>query len=381
MGVQGIAKRSTSERSAGVGETKPIIGGDVGNAAKARAVTFIGRNILDRYRIEGLVAMGGIAAVFRASKLGTGQEVAIKILHPEAEDMPELIERLEREAVAGKHIYHPNVAAVHEIDKLDDGSWFLVQEFIRGKTLREHIDGGPMPPERAAKIARQLAAALNAAHDLGIIHRDVKPRNIMLLDDPADQVKLIDFGLAKVPIDRLAVAGENTRNSLTQAGVVFGTVAYMAPEAALGMRVIDRRADLYALGVILYEMLSGKHPFTATEPAALFAQHRKAAPPPIAERSPGIEVPPALEAVVRRLLEKDPDERYPYARSVMVALDAVLEERKPPPPEIPVTADTIKTNRASLTNRANSNLTGILIIGAVVIVGAILIIVALFMAK
>lgn len=307
-------------------EDNAIVGGKIGNAAKARAVSLIGRTILNRYRIVELVAMGGIAAVFRATKLDTGTDVAIKVLHPEAEGFPEMVERFEREAIAGKHILHPNVSAVHDFERFDDGSWFLVQEFFRGKTLREVIDKGPIPCGRAARIARQLASALTAAHDLGIVHRDVKPRNIMILDNPEETVQLIDFGLAKVPVDRLAVAGENVRNSLTQAGVVFGTVAYMAPEASLGMRVIDRRADLYALGVILYEMIAGKHPFTATEPKALFAQQRNAIPPTFAERAPGIEVPPALEVIVRRLLEKDPDTRYPHARSVIVALDAVIEE-------------------------------------------------------
>jgi eukaryotic-like serine/threonine-protein kinase len=350
-----------------VGEGKPIIGGDVGNAAKARAVALIGRTLAGRYRIEELIAMGGIATVFRASRLDGSPDVAIKILHPESESMPELIERLEREAIAGKHIYHPNVAAVLEISALDDGSWFLVMEYIRGKTLRDHIDRGPMPPLRAAKIARQLAASLNAAHDLGIIHRDVKPRNIMLADEPVDHVKLIDFGLAKVPVERLAVAGENVRNSLTQAGVVFGTVAYLAPEAAFGMRVIDRRADLYALGIILYEMLSGKHPFTATEPAALFAQHRKATPPAIAERSPGIEVPSALEAVVKKLLEKDPDNRYPYARSVMVALDGIIADLAARPPEAkPIVVAGVSASRSRG-----------LIVGAVIVVVAALAIVAI----
>jgi serine/threonine-protein kinase len=286
----------------------------------------VGRTVRDRYRIEELVAMGGIASVFRAKKLATGEDVALKILHPDAEELPELIERFQREAVAGRHILHPNVAAVYEVDQLEDGSWYIAMEFIRGVTLRALMDRGPVAPSRAVRIAHQLAAALNAAHDMGIVHRDVKPMNVMVLDGPEDRVQLIDFGLARVPVEQLAIAQEDSRRSLTNAGVVFGTVAYMAPEAALGMRNIDKRADLYAVGVILYEMLAGQHPFTAKDAVALFAQHRNAVPPPIAERSPGIQVPPALEAVVRRLLAKDPDERYPHARALMVALDAVIPE-------------------------------------------------------
>lgn len=324
-------------------ESKPIVGGEVGQAAKERALALIGRTLQDRYRIEELVAMGGIAAVFRATTIASGKDVAVKFLHPEAEGLPEMIERFEREAVAGKHIFHPNVAAVHEIQRMEDGSWFLVLDFIRGRTLRDIIAEGPMPPVRAAKIARQMSAGLTAAHDMGIVHRDVKPRNIMVSEGPEEIVQLIDFGLAKVPLERLAVAGENIRNSLTQAGVVLGTVAYMAPEAALGMRAIDRRADLYALGLILYEMLAGKHPFTAQAPSELFKQHRTQVPPPIAERSPGIVVPASLEAVVQRLLLKDPDERYPHARSVTVALDAAIREiESPAAPMVPAPVSSIR---------------------------------------
>lgn len=304
-----------------------IAGGRASSAAQERAMALIGRTLVDRYRIEELVAMGGIAAVFRATKLATGEEVAVKVLHPDAEELPELIERFEREAIAGRHIYHPNVAAVYEINQLDDGSWFMVMEFIRGITLRKLIDQGPIPPLRAANIARQIATALNAAHDFGIVHRDVKPLNIMVLDGPEERVQLIDFGLAKVPVEQFSfTTDDGSRRSLTNAGVLLGTVAYMAPEAALGMRSLDRRADLYALGVILYEMLAGKHPFTAVEPAALFAAHRSTPPPPIAERSPGVVVPPALESVVMRLLAKDPDDRFPHARAVLVALDGVLQK-------------------------------------------------------
>jgi len=296
----------------------------VGTAAKERAAALVGQTLVGRYRVEELVAMGGLASVFRATSLADGKELAIKLLHAEAEGLPELIERFEREAIAGKHILHPNVVTVHEIDRLDDGSWFLVQDFVRGRTLRDLITDGPVAPLRAARIARHVAVGLNAAHDMAIVHRDIKPLNLMLVDGPEENVQIVDFGLAKVPVESLAVVDGGGRSSLTQAGVVFGTVAYMAPEAALGMRSVDRRSDLYALGVILYEMLAGKHPFTATEPMALFAQQRNAVPQRISERSPGVVVPRALEEVVRRLLEKDPDARPQHARELIVALDAVI---------------------------------------------------------
>ena len=308
---------------------EPLAGGPAKEAARARAATLVGRTIKGRYRIEGIVAMGGLATVFRATRLKGGQEVAIKILHPEIEGLPELIERFEREAIAGKHILHPNVVAVHEIDQLDDGSWFLVQDYVRGRTLRDLIDDGPVEARRAAQIARQVAAGLVAAHDMGIVHRDIKPLNLMIGSGPDELVQIVDFGLAKVPVDDLSLLDGEGRRSLTQAGVVFGTLAYMAPEAALGMRNIDRRSDLYALGVVLYELLAGRHPFTATAPAALFAQQRNEIPPPIGQRAPGVVVPPALEAVVHRLLEKDPDARYPNGRALMVALDAALREMAP----------------------------------------------------
>jgi serine/threonine-protein kinase len=210
----------------------------------------------------------------------------------------------------------------------DGESCFLVLEFIRGRTVRQVIEkGGPIPPARAARIARQLALALGAAHKKGIVHRDVKPRNVMVLDGEGGEeiVKLIDFGLAKVPVADLSASArdaDNERRSLTAAGVVMGTVAYMAPETALGMRAVGPKADLYSLGVIFYEMLTGKHPFDAEDPALLFAQHKNKQPPPFRERNPQVIVPAPLEAVVQRLLAKDPDDRYADADALVEAIDA-----------------------------------------------------------
>jgi serine/threonine protein kinase len=320
-------------------QDQPLAGGAVPHAARERAEALVGRTVLGRYRIAELVAMGGIASVFRAERLADGKEVAVKVLHPEAEGLPELVERFEREAVAGKHIFHPNVVTVHDNAQLEDGAWFLVQDFVRGETLRDVIDRGPVAPRRVARMGLHVAAGLTAAHDMGIVHRDLKPRNLMLVEGPDDKVQIVDFGLAKVPVESLSVLEDDSRRSLTQAGVVLGTVAYMAPEAALGMRSIDRRSDLYALGLILYELLAGRHPFTASDAVEMFKQQRHAVPPPIRERSPGVEVPPVLEDIVRRLLDKDPDARYPHARALTVALDAALQEMDAPPAAlVPVAA-------------------------------------------
>ena len=297
---------------------------ELGETAQERATALIGRIVGGRYQIVELIAMGGLASVFRAKRTTDHHEMAIKVLHPEMEALPEMIERFEREAIAGKHIFHANVVTVHEIAQLEDGSWFLVQDFVRGRTLRDLINEGPVAPLRAARMARHVAAGLNAAHDMGIVHRDIKPRNLMLVDGPEERVQIVDFGLAKVPVENLSLQDDNSRRSLTEAGVVMGTVAYIAPEAALGMRSIDRRSDLYALGIILYELLAGRHPFTADDSVEMFRKHKQVRPPPMRERAPDVSVPPALEAVVMRLLEKDPDARYPHARALMVELDAII---------------------------------------------------------
>jgi eukaryotic-like serine/threonine-protein kinase len=323
--------------------------------ASERAAALIGRVISDRYRIAELLAMGGMGAVYRGEHLLLKKRIAIKILHPEIENLPDLVARFEREAIAGAHIQHPNVAAATDFGKLDDGSFFLVLEYVRGTTLHHVIRGGPVEPRRAVHIARQIALALGAAHAMGIVHRDVKPRNVMLIEGKGDQAKLIDFGLAKVSMERLAdslrspTSGSSGRRALggvssdrghsgegerlTGVGVIFGTIAYLAPEAAFGMDAVDARADLYALGLILYEMLTGNHPFEASDMVELFKKQRWAAPPSFAARAPAVAASAALEAVVMRLLEKDPAARYQTTAELVAALDASLVEGATPPLE------------------------------------------------
>ncbi|MEP7123274.1 MAG: serine/threonine-protein kinase [Byssovorax sp.] len=309
-------------------------------AARERAAALIGRTISDRYKILDLIAMGGMGAVYRAEHLLMRKHVAVKVLHPEVEGFPELVERFEREAVAGAHVNHPNVASASDFGTFDGESRFLVLELIQGSTLRELMTHGPIPAVRALRIVRQVAAALTAVHAKGIVHRDLKPRNIMIIGETRhtirvslhtrgaeDVVKLIDFGLSKVPVEQLSLSARDAdgdRRSLTAAGVIMGTVGYLAPEAAFGMRSVLAPADLYSLGVVFYEMLCGASPFDGANDMELFARHRKAPVPPIAERNPEVSVPAEIEAVVRRLLEKDPGRRYADAEALVEAIDGVL---------------------------------------------------------
>ena len=305
----------------------------------------VGRVLSDRYRIDALIASGAFGAVYRGAHLHMHKQVAIKILHPEIENFPELVERFEREAVAGAHISHPNVAVASDLGKFDGDSYFLVQEYVPGETLRQLMDRGPIPAARAAFIARQIAAGLAAAHRHKIVHRDLKPTNVMIVEGTDDLVKLIDFGFARVPIEELPQVPQGDQGpkwELSQAGVVFGSVSYMAPDAFLGMHNVDERSDLYALGLILYEMLAGKHPFDVNLPAPqLFELQRNSPPPPLRERNPGCDAPPDLEWAVMRLLAKAPEERFQDATAAASAIAGAMrgiqgflkpsESDRPPP--------------------------------------------------
>ncbi len=300
-------------------------------AAKAKAEARLGSIVSGRYRLTEVLALGGVGVVFKGEHLHMRKWVAIKVLHPDAQDAPDLVARFQREAVAGAHIQHPNVAAATDFGELEDGAHFLVLEYVRGVTLRQIIKRGPLAIERAVDIGRQIAAALAATHAIGIVHRDVTPRNVMVIEGVTDVVKLIDFGLAKVDtaqLESVAPGRESQHDErITGTGAVFGTIAYLAPEVARGMDLIDARADLYALGLVIYEMLCGKHPFDTTDAVELFKRHAATKPPAIAARTPGVVVPSALEAVVMRLLEKSPDARYSSAEALIAALDAALVGR------------------------------------------------------
>lgn len=321
------------------------------NKAQERARAFIGTVVSGRYRIVDLIATGGMGAVYLGEHVHMHKRIAVKILHPEVDDQPEIVARFEREAVVGAHVRHPNIAHATDFGKLDDGAYFLVLDYIEGRNLGDVIREGPVPVSRVVRIAKQVAGALATAHDLGIIHRDMKPRNIML--DSHMVPHLIDFGFAKMSADKLPLTGSQgdgrPKSRLTGVGVIFGTINYLAPESAHGMDAVDARADLYALGVIMFEMLAGKHPFDSTDPVEMFNHHRVTPPPSFATRAPGVTVPPELDKIVRKLLEKDPYDRYQTANELVDALEALpfgheAEERPKSvaPPPAPAGSDSEK---------------------------------------
>jgi len=294
---------------------------------KAKAAALVGKVIADRYRLVDLVAVGGMGAVFKGEHVRMRKRLAIKVLLPEMTAVSGLVDRFEREAVAGAHIDHPNVASATDFGEFDDGWYYLALEWVKGRTLADAIADGAMPVGRAVNLTRQIAAGLGAGHKMGIVHRDVKPRNIMLVDGDPEVIKLIDYGFACVPLDRLSAstdAGDIETMRITASGVAFGTVAYMAPEIAEGMERVDERSDLYSTGILFYEMLTGKHPFDGVEAGELFLQQRKEQPPPLRLRNREIDVPPEVESIVMKLLRKEPTERFQSADDLLAELQRVV---------------------------------------------------------
>lgn len=290
--------------------------------------SLLGTIISGRYRIERLLGEGGMGAVYQAEHTHMRKRLAVKVLHPEMSRLPEVVARFEREAMAAAHIDHPNVATATDFGKLEDGSFFLVLEFVEGKSLRESIALGPLETGRAMRILRQTAAALQRAHALGIVHRDLKPENVMLIERDGDRdfVKVLDFGIAKVPVGELSRDEENKAGpagqALTQLGMVYGTPEYMAPEQALGQSVTPS-ADIYALGVMMFEMLSGVRPFEHESKVTLLGMHVTAPIPSIAQKSPNVVVDPTVESVVRRMLAKESADRFKDAKDLIDTLDGI----------------------------------------------------------
>jgi serine/threonine-protein kinase len=277
-----------------------------------------GEVVADRYRIVEFLAEGGMGAVYRAEHMHMRKAFALKVLHSSLVHSPEIVARFEREAIAAGSIDHPNVARATDFGRLPDGSFFLVLEFVRGRSLRDVLDTGAVEPARAVKIMRGIVAGVGAAHAKGIVHRDLKPENIMLVDHDGDPdfVKVLDFGIAKV--DPFTASGPPSGSvQLTAIGSVIGTPEYMAPEQALG-EAVDARSDMYSIGVIFYELLAGACPFVGS--AVTVLQRHVLEEPPAFSPELAAQLDPRTVDIVRRLLAKQPQDRFDSLASLGVQL-------------------------------------------------------------
>ena len=276
----------------------------------------IGRT-LSHYHITAAIGAGGMGEVYRANDTKLGRDVALKVLSAEMAHDPDRLARFQREARSVAALNHPHIVTIFSVEEAN-GVHFLTMELVEGQSLERLIPAGGLPVERIVEIASALADALTAAHEKGIVHRDLKPANVMLTDD--GRVKVLDFGLAKdVRADRSSDATQ-TFAGQTAMGVVMGTPAYMSPEQVAG-RVLDHRTDIFSLGVILYEMASGRRPFEGASSAELASAILRDTPRPLSELR--ADLPEELGLLIQRCLEKDPQDRLPSARDVRDALRGV----------------------------------------------------------
>jgi hypothetical protein len=277
-----------------------------------------GQVIDGKYRIVRLIGEGGMGAVFEGENVRISRRVAIKVLHPNAMANPETVQRFEREAQAAGRIGSEHILEILDLGTLSDGGRYMVMEFLAGETLSSRIrKHGRLTPAQVVPLVRQMLVGLGAAHDAGIIHRDLKPDNVFVLTGRSgirDYVKLIDFGISK-----FNVAGPEM--SMTRTGTVMGTPFYMSPEQAKGSGGVDQKSDLYAVGVILYEAVTGEVPFLASTFNELLFKIVLSDPKPLEEVVPGID--PAFVAVVTRAMARDPNQRYASASAMIEALDAL----------------------------------------------------------
>ena len=282
----------------------------------------IGRVLQDRYRITGRIAAGGMGIVYRAERLGLGRIVAIKFLHASMARDPSIQRRFEIEAQAMSRLCHPNCIGV--LDFGVDDLPYVVIDYVEGKPLDEVLEKGPLPARRAVRIARQILAALAHAHAQGIVHRDIKPENVVLEGTAGleDHVRILDFGLAKLMGSDFGLT----------VGVAVGTPNYMAPEQ-MSEGPIDGRADLYAAGIVLFELLTGRKPFEAEELGEIFLKHLGAPPPKLREVAPERRFSAGLEALILRAMAKRPADRFASAEAMAAALDEVPESYATPGPE------------------------------------------------
>jgi serine/threonine-protein kinase len=279
----------------------------------------VGRILKEKYELIRVLAAGAMGVVYEARHVVLQRKFAVKVLSIDTRQQADALPRFKREAELSSSIGHENIVDVIDIDRTGDDEWFLVMELLEGTELRDVMHrAGRLEPEAVVAIARQLGSAIDAAHQRGIVHRDLKPENIFVLDSKgapgaSPTVKILDFGISKV---------RNAETALTRPGEVIGTPYYMAPEQARGDRTIDHRADLFALGAVYYEALTGAAPFQGKTPNAVLRSILLDEIPSPRERNP--DLPDAVCRVLVRALAKDPDERFQSGSELATALERAV---------------------------------------------------------
>jgi serine/threonine-protein kinase len=324
-------------------------------------VDFTGATLDGRYRVHEKVASGAMGVVYRGERLKLGRNVAIKFLHASIADEPQRRQRFEIEARAMARLDHPHCAAVIDVG-MHRSAPYLVMDYIPGTNLRDILDEGPLEIPRAAALLEQVLAGLGHAHELGIFHRDIKPGNVMVTERSGlgEQVRILDFGLARL---REASSG------LT-AGMVIGTPAYMAPEQCTG-GTIDARTDIYACGVLLFEMLTGRKPFVADDPVEIL-RHQLHDPAPRLDSFVVGASFGALEDVVATAMAKSPDDRYASAADFAAALDAAIAKPVAPPVSFVLSeAPKAPSRRTALPDLRDKRVMIAIAAGAILLIGII----------
>lgn len=286
----------------------------------------VGTVVAGRYRVLRMLGEGGMGRVYLAEHIAIEKRIALKVLRAEYADKGDIVTRFQQEAISASRIKHPNVLDVFDFGRIENGCFYLAMEYLEGSDLADEMKRRrSLDALTSVRVALELCRALGAAHAKGVVHRDLKPENVFLqrTDDGEQIVKIVDFGIALLRNTEQAAA-ESRHRRLTKTGMIFGTPEYMAPEQAAGKHA-DHRADIYALGIMLYEMFTGAVPFTGETFLSVLARHLNDAPPPMSSFTPELAVSPQLQAIVFRALAKNPDERYQSMAEVAQALMATPE--------------------------------------------------------
>ena len=324
-GVMGAADTAVAlSSSAGATDPEPSASAHLTAPATERREDLVGITLLGRYSVERKIGQGGMGAVYEATHTLIGKRVAVKVLLDKYARKEQVVARLEQEARLASSIGHEHIIDITDFGTTDDGRTFVVMEFLEGESLAELLNReGPLPEARILDIATQVASALGAAHAKGIVHRDVKPENVFLLRrKDKDFVKVVDFGISKSL--RSSDLGEDDSPRLTQTGMVLGTPLYMSPEQARGDEELDHRIDVYALGVIMYELATGRVPFTGSNYLSIISQVLNDPPKPPRALRPDLS--DEVEAIILRALAKDRDDRYQSTTDMLADLSALADD-------------------------------------------------------